>query len=272
MEPWKIGVILALIVGMGGYQYYQANTPAPPPSEPEKDPDTVKTERPFDKLQGQPAPGWNIEPKLWANTPRPINLSDLKGSVTLLEFWRTGCSHCVEAAPFMQKQIYEKFKPHGLKMVTFHSPAKHQDPNDPELDWNQVQAKIRELGIKYPVAFDTDSQLFRGKYHGFSFPSVVVLDRQGIIRYVAAGHTPEKAVTLLKTLYDMLGLKQPSTPVGATGATTVDPHAGHNHPPGVEHAPAPGDGHEGHNHPPGMGHGQAPTGHEGHNHPPGVSH
>ena len=283
MEPWKIGVILALIVGLGGYKYYETNAPPPAPA-PTPNPEEIVIGQRFDKMVGQPAPAWDIEPKLWGNTPKPITLNDLKGSVTLIEFWRTGCSHCRAAAPFMQKRVFEKYKPNGLKVVTFHSPAKHADPNDPELKWDEVQGAMRELGIKYPVAFDTDAKLFRDKYNGTSFPSVFILDRQGIVRYAHAGsptHTPQIEAEFFTALHKQLGLKPPSTPGTPNGmlgttktdpTTIIDPHRGHNHPPGVEHPPAPADSHEGHNHPPGMGHGQAPTGHEGHNHPPGVSH
>src|SRR5688572_8658565 len=125
MDTWKVVVIIALIFGLGGYGYYQANAPAPTPPIPTPPPEEGPIRKAFGELVGKPAPAWNIDPKLWANTPKPITLKDLKGSVTLLEFWRTGCSHCREAAPFLQKQVYEKFRPNGLKVVTFHSPAKH---------------------------------------------------------------------------------------------------------------------------------------------------
>jgi thiol-disulfide isomerase/thioredoxin len=225
MDTWKIAVILALIFGLGGYKYFQQRQDAvPPPPAP-----IVAVQA--DSMVGKPAPAWNIKPTQWANTPKPISLNELKGNVTLLEFWRVGCSHCRDTAPYMEK-VFETFKPKGLKIVTFQSPGNSREPANPELSWPAVQSTIREWGIKYPVAFDEGAKLFKTKYHGASYPTLFLLDRNGIIRYVCAGNpifTATREADFLKALYKVLGVPQPNSPLllSGTPAPIATPNGNH---------------------------------------------
>jgi len=303
MDTWKIVVIIGLICSLGGYGYYQANPPAPPAGDqPDKDIEDGLIKQ-FNDLKGKRAPAWNIEAKYWVNTPKPITLDDLKGNVTLLEFWRIGCSHCIEAAPYMEK-VYEKYKANGLKLVAFQSPGrvsekdKESGVENPETNWDKVQSEITKLGIKYPVAFDEGSKLFRDKYFGTSYPSIILIDKDGKVLNTMMGSPlfkpigkPSGEAKFLAALHKALGLKPWSGPTLLSGnpvptaaelaadaapAPAADPHAGHNHAPGQGHgAPAVEPGHEGHNHAPGQGHGapvKAAPGHEGHGHGPEVVH
>ena len=272
MDTWKIVVIIALICGLGGYGYYQANAPLPGPEPAEKDPQGAENKRKFQEMKGKPATPWNIETKYWANTAKPITLDDLKGSVTLLEFWRIGCSHCIEAAPYMEK-VFETYKKNGLKIVAFQSAGRSADKNDktenPETNWDKVKEKITELGIKYPVAFDKESKLFRDTYHGTSYPSLILLDSKGTVVDTMMGSpifNEKSELQFLTSLHQALGLGPWNSPTLLSGKSAP---TGNMPPVGVA------DPHAGHNHAPGEGHGEpakAAPGHEGHNHGPEVVH
>lgn len=211
MNGWKVGIIIMLLVGVGCYGFYRDNPPsaavsnaptsadkkavtAPPPAPPDSK---------ITRLLNNPAMDWNIPPMYWANTPHPITLKDLKGHVTVLEFWRAGCIHCQEAAPFMSN-LYKHGAPHGLKMVTFQSPGTTTDPGSLENDWQQVQGKIKQWQLPYPVAFDKGKVLF-DKYHGSLYPMVFVLDKNGVIRFAQTGHDEAKAAALERFIRHMLG-------------------------------------------------------------------
>src|SRR4051794_25750351 len=152
MDKWKIGVIALLLCALVGYgvTQNQGNSGDTKPQEsPEGHDDTAPTTTASPQAQStpplaaqaaaalrplmnHPAPGWMIKPEYWANTPKPLTLKDIKGHVTLLEFWRSTCPHCEQATPFM-KRIYELYSQLGLKVITFHSSS----PNVPEEnDWN----------------------------------------------------------------------------------------------------------------------------------------
>jgi thiol-disulfide isomerase/thioredoxin len=204
MEKWKIIIIVVLLGGLAGYGFYQQNaTENPPPLDPTKpQPTPMPANSRLSKLQGKAAPAWNFDAKHWVNTPAPVTLAQLKGNVVLLEFWRMGCSHCQEAAPFMEN-LYEKYSKKGLKMVAIHSPGA-PGPENPENDWIQVQQKIKEWGLKYPIAFDEGGNFFKQTYGGDTYPAMLIIDRTGKVEHIQNGHTAEREVELVAALQKAL--------------------------------------------------------------------
>jgi thiol-disulfide isomerase/thioredoxin len=189
MDKWKVVLIIFLLGGLGAYGLYQQNAarqPASGQATPAPLEDFTKS-----LLMGKPAPAWNIPTNLWMNTPQPIALQDVKGHVTVLEFFRIGCPHCEEAAPFMTG-LYQKFREHGLRMVAFQSPGRSLEK---ERDWNTVQATVRRWKITYPVAFDKGDIVFK-KYNGSRYPTMLALDEQGVVRFYQTGHSQAKAEAL----------------------------------------------------------------------------
>lgn len=202
MDKWKVVVILALIFGLGGYGWYSSNAGSAGPN-PQPTPPTGPTPAPTPdpaSMVGKPLIAWDMPATLWVNTPKPVNIADLKGSVALIEFFRIGCSHCQEAAPFME-EVYKKYGARGMKMVAIQSPSK----GDPaENDWNAVKGKVKEWGLTYPVTFDEGGSLFQGKYKLHTFPTMIVVDKAGVVRYFKSGHTPESAKALTDYLDSVL--------------------------------------------------------------------
>jgi thiol-disulfide isomerase/thioredoxin len=185
MNKWKLIVIVALCTSLLGYGAYRVARRAfreTPSSR-------------IAKLVGAPAPAWNIPANLWINTPRPIDLKDLHGHVTLIEFFRVECPHCQVTAPII-KDLLRKYGARGLKVVAFHSPGKSPTENN----WQDVQAKLRQWKIAYPVAFDEKATLFKKSYNGASFPTILVLDRSGIVRFAQIGMSDEKSAAIQKYL------------------------------------------------------------------------
>lgn len=192
MEKWKLFVIIFLLgglAGLGAVQSRLANAPATPPAVGEQP--RKEEPLPMMKLVGQSAPSWNIPLQNWINTKKPLDLQDFKGNITLVEFFRIECSHCQEAVPFM-KHLQKTYGSKGLKIVAIQAPGVAETENN----WKTVQDKLREWQVTYPVAFDEKAQLFQTKYNGTNYPTLFLLDRNGVIRYAHAGHTEEKAAQL----------------------------------------------------------------------------
>ena len=211
MDKWKTVVIVALLGALGSYGWYQQNAEqnpsSPDPSTPgaTQAPPAPANEK-LNRLKGQAPPAWNIAAPLWINTPSPISLDSLKGSVAIVEFWRIGCSHCEEAAPFLNA-LYVKNKARGLKMVALHAAGDSADPMNPENNWNIVQSKIKEWGITYPVANDVGGKLFKETYKGTTYPTLFILNRKGKIVYVQTGDTPQKQKLLVAEVEKQLKAK-----------------------------------------------------------------
>jgi thiol-disulfide isomerase/thioredoxin len=196
MEKWKIGVVLALLIGLAGVGLMQNQPPTPATPTPTETSDVAgqQLSPQLQKVVGtQPLP-WSIPQNQWVNAPKPISPEDIKGSVTVIEFWRMGCSHCRDAVPFME-ELYSRYKDKGLKIVTFHSPGLLNATNE-ETDWKKVQAFIKANNIQYPVAFDTNRQIkdkYTKAYQIDLYPFVLLVDKSGTIRYANTGFDEMKA-------------------------------------------------------------------------------
>ena len=129
----------------------------------------------------------------WFNS-KPLTLAGLKGKVVLLNFWAYSRINCLRALPYL-KQWDEKYGDKGLVVIGVHSPefGFEQQPEN-------VQAAIRQLGIRYPVALDNGHATWNA-YENQLWPHQYLIDKEGIIRYHHAGEgaydETEKAIQLL---------------------------------------------------------------------------
>lgn len=201
MEPWKLAVIAALVVGTVGFGIVSnggnANpllpTPTPAPAPPLGPPSIFK------KYMGTTLPTYPGI-KQWANTPGPVNIASLKGKPVLLEVFRIECSHCQEAAPFLVA-LHKRYAPRGVAFVGVQSPGDLTDPGNPENNWANVQSWIKSQGYTWPVGFDANSAWFQGKFgKGVSYPSLFLLDKNGNTVFIQSGHDSNKALQLAAEL------------------------------------------------------------------------
>jgi thiol-disulfide isomerase/thioredoxin len=109
----------------------------------------------------------------WFNSA-PLNISDLRGKVVLVNFWTYGCSNCVATLPHVT-ELYAKYKDRGLVIVGIHTP---EFPF--ERSASNVQAALKRHGITYPVAQDNDSRTWEA-YHNQYWPSQYIVDQHGKI-------------------------------------------------------------------------------------------
>jgi thiol-disulfide isomerase/thioredoxin len=109
----------------------------------------------------------------WFNTA-PLNISDLRGKVVLVDFWTYGCYNCVNTLPHVTK-LHAAFKDKGLVIVGVHTP---EFPF--ERSAANVQAAIKRYGIEYPVAQDNASATWDA-YHNQYWPAQYIIDQNGKI-------------------------------------------------------------------------------------------
>jgi thiol-disulfide isomerase/thioredoxin len=134
-----------------------------------------------DPQLGKPAPDWNNES--WLNSKGPLRLHDLKGRVVLLNFWVYTCYNCTNTVPSLV-DFDRKYRDHGLTIVGIHTPE--FPPYSGEHDRGNVVRALKQYGIEYPNAQDNDSRTWN--LYGIRYwPSFVLIDKKGIIRYEGAG-------------------------------------------------------------------------------------
>ena len=115
----------------------------------------------------------------WINSNQ-LTLEKLRGRVVLVEFWTFGCYNCRNTLPSV-KAWDALYRERGLTIVGVHTPE-----TDTEYSLDNVRKEVPALGIKYPVVTDNDYKIWKA-YGVEAWPTIVVLDKQGRIRWLHVG-------------------------------------------------------------------------------------
>lgn len=129
----------------------------------------------------RPAPSWRNTS--WLNADGPITLESLRGRVVLLNFWVFTCYNCTNTVPSLV-DFDAKYRDRGLTVIGIHTPE--FPPYAGEHDKANVRRALEQYRIEYPVAQDNDDSTWN--LYGIRYwPSFVLIDRKGRIRYEGAG-------------------------------------------------------------------------------------
>ena len=127
------------------------------------------------------APSWKNTS--WLNADRPLALEDLRGRGVFLNFWVFTCGNCTRTVPSLV-DFDRRYRDQGLTLIGIHTPE--FPPYAGEHDRSNVERALRTYDIRYPNAQDNDSKtwdLYRIRY----WPSFVLIDKRGVIRYEGYG-------------------------------------------------------------------------------------
>lgn len=107
---------------------------------------------------------------------REIRTADLRGRVLLVDYWATWCTPCLMALPGVAA-VHRRFRDRGLAVVG----VSIDDARDRE----KVAAKVKELGLEFPVIFDgrggKGELALANKV--LAVPATFLIDRKGRVRF-----------------------------------------------------------------------------------------
>ncbi len=98
----------------------------------------------------------------------------------LVDFWTFGCYNCVNTLPAL-KGYNDAYGGKGLTIVGVETPE-----TDNEKVFDNLVKAVDKRGIKYPVVTDYASKTWQA-FNVNAWPTVVILDKQGRIRYTHVG-------------------------------------------------------------------------------------
>ena len=102
----------------------------------------------------------------------PVKLADQAGHVVVLEFWATWCGPCSITSPHLD-DWHRKYADLRVIGIT-------------DEDAQLVQQYVTDHGYGYQIAIDADDRTNRD-YLVEGLPTIVVIDKTGIVRYVHIG-------------------------------------------------------------------------------------
>jgi thiol-disulfide isomerase/thioredoxin len=115
----------------------------------------------------------------WLNSG-PLTGQSLRGKVVLFNFWTYTCINSLRPLPYV-KAWADKYKDAGLVAIGVHTPEFSF-----EKERTNVQTAVRDLGVAYPVAIDSDYEIWEG-FDNQYWPATYFVDAKGRIRHHSIG-------------------------------------------------------------------------------------
>jgi cytochrome c biogenesis protein CcdA/thiol-disulfide isomerase/thioredoxin len=115
----------------------------------------------------------------WLNSG-PLTMKGLRGKVVVLDFWTYSCINCLRTLPYLERW-YEAYRDKGLVLVGVHTPEFAF-----ERDRSNVADAVKRLGLRYPVALDSDYGTWEAWSNRY-WPAKYFVDREGRVRFAHFG-------------------------------------------------------------------------------------
>ncbi len=127
---------------------------------------------------GEKAPDFKIE----MENGTTKQLSHLKGKVVWINFFATWCPPCRKELPYLQKEVYEKFKNRkDFEVLVIGR----------EHDWKEVNKFKNDNNYLLPFYPDKDRAIF-SKYAAQTIPRNFIIDKDGKIAVTSSGFTEKE--------------------------------------------------------------------------------
>lgn len=125
-------------------------------------------------LEGQLAPDFALR----SSTGENMRLSESRGDVVMINFWATWCGPCRQEMPLLD-ELYSRYQRVGFNLLGVNI----------DDDSSRAMDMIEDLGVNFPVLFDARKEVSE-LYEVDAMPVTVIVDREGMVRYVHQGYKP----------------------------------------------------------------------------------
>ncbi|OYX18582.1 MAG: hypothetical protein B7Z04_11885 [Rhodobacterales bacterium 32-66-9] len=143
-------------------------------------------------MNAEPAQPWATT--RWFNS-EPLTLEDLRGRVIVLGTFQMLCPGCVANGLPQLQRIEQTFNRSDVAVIGLHTVFEHHAAMTP----TSLEAFLLEYRIGFPVGVDAHDDpagapLTMTRYELRGTPSLVLIDRVGLIRFRGFGHEPDLAL------------------------------------------------------------------------------
>ncbi|MCZ6855807.1 MAG: TlpA disulfide reductase family protein [Gammaproteobacteria bacterium] len=107
-----------------------------------------------------------------------LRLEEYRGQVVLINFWASWCGPCRQEMPLLDR-LHHRYEDTGFTVLGVNV----------EGDLEPAQEIVDQTKVTFPVLIDQDQRVSE-LYDLEAMPSTVVVDRDGVIRYIHLGYKP----------------------------------------------------------------------------------
>ncbi len=120
-----------------------------------------------------------------------LRLEEFRGKVVLINFWASWCGPCRQEMPLLDR-LHNRYEDTGFTVLGVNV----------EGDSKPAQEIVDKTNVTFPVLID-EGQKVSERYDLEAMSSTIVIDRDGVIRYIHLGYKPgdeSKYVEVVKKL------------------------------------------------------------------------
>ena len=120
-----------------------------------------------------------------------LRLEEYRGQVVLINFWASWCGPCRQEMPLLDR-LHHRYEDTGFAVLGINV----------EGEAAPAQEIVDKTKVTFPILID-EGQAVSELYNLEAMPSTVVVDRDGIVRYIHRGYKPgdeAKYVEVVKQL------------------------------------------------------------------------
>lgn len=134
----------------------------------------------------------------WLNAAGPVTLASLRGRVVALYAFQMLCPGCVAHALPQAKQLGQHVGRDELAVLGLHTVFEHHEA----MNERALAAFLHEYRIEFPVGIDRPGEsgpipCTMERYRMRGTPTLLLFDRQGVLRHSLFGHLPDLQVGAL---------------------------------------------------------------------------
>jgi hypothetical protein len=129
-----------------------------------------------------------LQVQTWFNTDRPLPLCGLRDRVVVLVAFQVLCPKSISVGIPQAQRIYDTFDPGDVAVIGLHATFEHHEAYNASM----LKSFIQEYRLQFPIALDQPNPagpipLTMEHYKMRGTPSLILIDRQGLIRKHAFG-------------------------------------------------------------------------------------
>lgn len=153
----------------------------------------------------------------WLNTSEPLDVSDFRGRVLVIEAFQMLCPGCVSHGIPQAQRIAQTFPSDQVAVVGLHTVFEHHEVQGTR---EALAAFAHEYRLSFPIGIDRQNGRLPATMTAYEMqgtPTVVVIDRGGVRRFQKFGHIDDLSLgSIIGTLLrEPPGGEQPTSEDGA---------------------------------------------------------